>query len=506
MSSLTTLNLGTRPRAAPGEFPPLARGAFRVLGLAASASQSEVFDAAASLRLALKLGVQKSFESDARWLGPLGRGEAEVRDALGRLSDPKSRAAERVLWFHTPPAAGVDSLDDLRARSDALRAAGGAWAAHDAALLMLAGVSRLDPSLGAPAAWAEAFGLWRGLWEAEEFWSLLVAADLLGEYEQLVTYGEVRALRGRVPRLVSEPLAERAKTAAVRGEMSFCRRALAALRAAGLPTPLLNEYENDILGPLEDRLQEECAAVFSAAETFSATRTRHERASLYNSSWRGFEYGFKPGLAAFVAAGGEGGPFVRRVLSRAALKLSELSAKYRTNEQTAPGLGLLKRAARLAPPGSDALLQIEEQLRALGLEAVGASEAEYAAALAEELAARVDPPRAPAPVAAPRVPAKGRRDNAASRLSNAVIWLLVLGGLFLLVRCGVINLRPPRRYPPPALYNINYNFNYNYPPALNLNLGNFNYNAIVPPTLTNTRRDRRKKGARRAGNDSRPRP
>ncbi|HLM56637.1 MAG TPA: hypothetical protein VK422_11030 [Pyrinomonadaceae bacterium] len=503
MSSLTTLNLGTRPRPALGEFRPAGRSAFRVLGLAASSPQREVFDAAASLRLALKLGVEKSFEADARWLGPLSRGEAEVRDALGRLSDPQSRAAERVFWFHAPPAADVDSLDDLRARSDALRGAGGQWAAHDAALLMLAGVSRLDPSLGAPAAWAEAFGLWRGLWEAEEFWSLLVAADLLGEYEQLVTYGEVKALRVRVPRLVSGPLAERAKTAAVRGEMTFCRRALAVLRGAGLPPPLLDEYENDILGPLEDRLQEECDAVFSAAETFSATHTRHERASLYNSSWRDFEYGLKPGLAAFVAAGGEESPFVRRALARAALKLSELSAKYRTNEQTAPGLELLKRAARLAPPGSDTLLQVGEQLRALAPEAVGA-EVEYGAALAGELAARVDPPPAPAAVKAPSAPAKGVRDELASCLGNVVIALLMLGGCFLLSRCGVINLRPARRSLPPPLHNVNYNFNYR--PDLNLNLSNFNYNSIVPPTLTNTKRERRKRTGRGNVNDSRPRP
>ncbi|HEV2863982.1 MAG TPA: hypothetical protein VGX48_23500 [Pyrinomonadaceae bacterium] len=504
MSSLTTLNLGTRSRPAPGEFEPVRRGAFRVLGLAASASQREVFDAAASLRLALKLGVEKSFESDARWLGPVARGESEVRDALGRLSDPKSRAAERVFWFHAPPAADVDDLEALRNQAGALRGAGGRWAEHDAALLMLAGVSRLDPSLGAQAAWAEAFGLWRGLWEAEEFWSLLVAADLLGEYEQLVTYGEVKALRGRVPRLVSEPLAERAKTAAVRGETNFCRRALSVLRGAGLPRPLLEEYENDILGPLEDRLQEECDAVFAPSETFSATRTRHERASLYNSSWRGFEYGLKPSLAAFVAAGGEGSPFVRRALARAALKLSELSSKYRTNEQTAPGLELLKRAARLAPPGSDARLQVEEQLRALAPEAVAAAEREYAASLAEELAARTDPPRAPAAVKAPRVRAGGVLDELGSWMSNGVMWLLLLGGCFLLSRCGLLLSGPSRRSPPPALYNINYNFNYR--PDLNLNLSNFNYNSIVPPRLINMNRERRKKTRRGNVNESRPRP
>src|SRR5215211_4234690 len=85
-----------------GLFEPAARDAFRVLGLAASAGQGEVFEAASGLRLALKVGVRKTFEGDAAWLGEVARKESDVRDAVGRLSEPVQRARERLYWFHLP--------------------------------------------------------------------------------------------------------------------------------------------------------------------------------------------------------------------------------------------------------------------------------------------------------------------------------------------------------------------------------------------------------------------
>src|ERR1044072_1289679 len=85
-----------------GLFEPAARSAFRVLGLGARASQGEVFDAASGLRLALKVGVRKTFEGDAAWLGEVARKESDVRDATGRLSEPVQRARERLFWFLLP--------------------------------------------------------------------------------------------------------------------------------------------------------------------------------------------------------------------------------------------------------------------------------------------------------------------------------------------------------------------------------------------------------------------
>src|SRR5215208_3189164 len=159
-----------------GLFGPAARGAFRVLGLGAGAAQGEVFDAAASLRLALKVGVRKTFEGDAAWLGEVARRESDVRDAVGRLSEPVQRARERLFWFQQPaPRTQVSTVAELTAaveevlkrvpvepfdrdganeKQGARLADDAAAALHDAALLALAGVVRLDPTLSAGEAWA----------------------------------------------------------------------------------------------------------------------------------------------------------------------------------------------------------------------------------------------------------------------------------------------------------------------------------------------------------------
>ncbi|HVF44916.1 MAG TPA: hypothetical protein VM936_17965, partial [Pyrinomonadaceae bacterium] len=138
-------------------FGPAARSAFRVLGLAAGASQRELFDAASSVRLALKVGVRKSFDSDLAWLGSVGREESDVRDALGRLSEPSQRAFERLFWFDAPPTvAHVSNVEELERAVSSLPSFEDD-APHDAALLALAGLVRLDPELSAPGAWARAF-------------------------------------------------------------------------------------------------------------------------------------------------------------------------------------------------------------------------------------------------------------------------------------------------------------------------------------------------------------
>ncbi|HKG13911.1 MAG TPA: hypothetical protein VKB12_11245, partial [Pyrinomonadaceae bacterium] len=187
-----------------------------MLGLAAGASQREVFDAASSVRLALKVGVRKSFDSDLAWLAAVAREESDVRDAAGRLSEPARRAFERLFWFDAPPAAlHVSNVEALERAVSSLPPAEDD-APHDAALLALAGLTRLDPELREREAWARAFELWRRVFKSEEFWARLVAADLRGDFEQLVTYAEARGLRADAPRVVSRPAAERARDAAGR--------------------------------------------------------------------------------------------------------------------------------------------------------------------------------------------------------------------------------------------------------------------------------------------------
>jgi hypothetical protein len=463
MSGLTSLNLfagraASKRRAAKSagcSFEPLAQSAFRALGLAATASQREVTGASSSVRLALKLGVEKTFETDAKWLAPLSRAESDVRDALGRLSEPASRAFERLFWFHTGAhVAHVSNVAELRAAVGMLLSDSSPAALHDAALLALAGLLRLDPALEDADAWAEVFKLWSETVEREEFWSLLVAADLNGEYEQSVTFGEVRRLRLRTPRLVSAPVAEHAKGSIVSGNLHSCARAFSLLRGAGLPAALLEEYERDILGPAEDRLEEVCNAAFSSSAF--AVGFGESEASRYNIVWSKFESEVKPQLRVFVEMGGAESPYVRRALAHAADKLRELAERYRNAGLHGQSLTLLVEARALAPHGSEASEVIDAALliQNPGAETRERSSEEHA--LARELAESRVPPKLPKAYTVPAV----AETNTSGGCGSSIFWLLLIVSCVALRLCGGGGVRRSTTYPP-ANWKVNVNVNTN---------------------------------------------
>lgn len=500
---------------APGVFEPAARGAFRVLGLSATAARGEVFDAASSVRLALKLGVRKTFESDAAHLfGPAAREESDVRDAIGRLSEPAQRARERLLWFHTGAArAAVSNVAELALALDALLArvpeeafaAGGAGgsghadgadgaggsggarpadeataALHDAALLALCGVVRLDPGLHDAAAWARAFGLWRRVFACEEFWSLLVAADLKGDYEQPVTFAEVDELRRDAPRVVTGHAAARASQAVRRGELREAARALNLLRGAVLPAALLQEYENEVVGPAEDAATEELDGAFGWVGGLGfAARTAATRRNHCNEAWRKFE-ALRPRLAEFAELAGADSYPARRVFGHASTKLFRLAVAFEEAGRPQEALFVCRKARALAPPGSEELPTIESKLRALGGagELRGLNAGEYAAALAAGPGAgRVsrklfrDDLKGDRPLGS-----FSNRSDAPGCLTSVAFWLAMVVACFGLQRCGVINMRSTRTpvNPPPPL---------NVRPNLNFNHLNMNYHIPPPPEL-----------------------
>jgi rhodanese-related sulfurtransferase len=364
--------------------------------VAASASQEEVFEAASALGLSLKLGVGKSFEADLAWLGPVRRSEADVRDALGRLSDPPRRAAERLFWFgRALPLPRPATLDSLRRECETLVSEGGPAEQHDAALLLLAALHALDPQFSETALWAEAFRLWHEVVAREEFWSWLVAADLKGEFEQALTFGEAAALRAETPRLVSKTVADAAQAAAVAENFERCGRAFVVLRAASLPPALLHEYENEILGPVEEQAEEACDSAFVWARLFAhgadmapATRKRYFDESLYR-----FDREARPALLKLYTAAGPESFHLRRVLRHAAAGLAEVAGSYRAEAWTAQAAHVYGEARALAPPGSAEAEAAEEGLRALGAGEglAGRDEEAYAASLAAELRGRPRP-------------------------------------------------------------------------------------------------------------------
>lgn len=479
----------TEPRAAElRTFEPVARSAFRVLGIAAGASQREVFDAASRVRLALKVGVRKTFDSDLAWLGLVAREESDVRDAVGRLSEPAQRAFERLFWFDEPPLVkGVKTVEELRRAISSMRSGERVETReefallHDEALLLLAGLTRLDSQLLETEAWAHAFDLWRRVFESDEFRSRLVAADLRGDFEQLVTYSEVRDLRERAPRIVSQPLAERARSAALRGDAGECGRVLSLLRAAKLPRTLLEEYEREALGPLEDSLTEKIDTAFGwlyliTIESRAAATVRNYA----NAAWRKFR-ALVPELSEFTRAAGASHYASRRILEHAASKLLLLSQRFEESGRREESLFVALKAYALAPPATEAHEKASARLRAFDVSEVFQTKTVegYADALAREFSDERDNKKLF------RDDPRGERtlDSFFKSVGTppqkkASLWPLLLTFLGFactcssLQFCGGINTRVPSRYPglfpaptyTPLQMNLNYNLNLNIRP------------------------------------------
>ena len=484
-----------------GLFEPAARDAFRVLGLGAGVAQGEVFDAAAGLRLALKVGVRKTFGGDAAWLGEVARKESDVRDAVGRLSEPRQRARERLFWFQLPaPPAAVSNVAELTAAVEELlkrvpvEASGQdvesvregrrladveAAALHDAALLALAGLVRLDPTLREVEAWARALGLWRRLFACEEFWSLLVALDLKGDYEQAVTFGEVAELRLAAPRVVYAHVAGRARDSVVRGEPREAARAFGLLRGAGLPAALLREYEGETVGLAEDKLKEELDTAFAwVGGAGFEFKPAAERRNYCNEAWRRFEK-VRPRLLDFARLAGVDSFYARRVFEHAASKLLRLAVLLDEAQRPDESLFVCYTARLFAPPESEELTATLEKLRTLGVveEAGDRSPAQYGSLVMMALTRE----RVPAklfkddPQGGKTLDTAIRTEDRFGCLTSVAFWMLMVGLGVGLRACGVIDTRPTRT-PIESLPimnfrpNLNYNLNLNYslPPPLNL--------------------------------------
>jgi hypothetical protein len=237
-------------------------------------------------------------------------------------------------------------------------------------------------------------------------------------------------------------------------------------------------------------------------------RDKATRRNYANQAWRRFCL-LQPRLSEFVELAGADSFPVRRVFEHASAKLLGLAESFEAAGRHVEPLYVCRRARALAPPGSEALPDIESKLRALGA-GEGLAERtleEYAASLQSELAeVRVPPrlfrddPRGGKPLDA----GAARGANSVSGWMSFLFWLLMVAVGFGFHACfgassGTrypINSLPRPTLPPP---NLNLNFNYNVPP-LNLNL----YRA--EPSSPARPRDGRR-GRRRAPRpDATPRP
>jgi hypothetical protein len=353
-----------RPSTGAGHsFRPLTYNAYRILGLPCSASQKEIFEAAASLRRALKLGVRKSLAEDLPWLGPVSRTEMDVRDALSRLANPAQRIYERLFWFYDAQVARVSRKDDLKPAVDYLSAAESQSGRHDAALLSLAMALRLHPRMEESAVWRQALALWKEVVEAKDFWSLLMASDLKGDFEQLVTFAEIKELRRQTLQLISAPVADVAKDAAAGRDFNTCRRALVALRESTLPLKLVARYENDILGPFEDDLNTLCEETFRQVQFDVGVAFNQQSGKLTcDQTIYKFNEDLRPGLKKFLVLAGAESLSAYRVFEMTAAGLRNLAKWYMSAGEEMTGVKIYLHALALAPPGSIIAVEIEETL------------------------------------------------------------------------------------------------------------------------------------------------
>lgn len=439
------------------KLTPLADNAFRLLGLSCHATQKEIYAAAASIRRAIKLGVDRMPPHHIAWLGSYERTENNVRDALSRLADPAQRIYERFYWFFNPQLVSTElSLPALQESVERLREAPQPSTGHDIALLSLAVILQLDPQLSNADEWRRVYALWKELIEAKEFWSLLVAADLKGDFEQITTFGEVRNLRGRAWRLVTSPVAEIAKDGILRDDHPLARRALAILHRSDLPQVLADEYENEILAPVEDKFDLLLAEAFRIFRYYlKSTQSVAERRATCHRTLDAFDKEVKPALKKIFELAGARSLVTRRVCEMAADALDELADGFETAFEPASRLRMLRRAWQLAPPESATLLLIEEHLTAAGdqQERKEKTDSDYAHQLRLALMHE--------PVAQPDLFTSYIQKEAAAKLFEGRGGRLMKVVLFLLFAVFVgrcfHNLPGSRRYnnlPPPMNFNV----------------------------------------------------
>lgn len=444
----------------------VAQNAFRLLGLHAGASQKEIHEAAGRVRRALKLGVQPSSPFYQEWLGPAPQAETDVRDSLSRLINPAQRIHERLFWFFRVDESllTVESLAKMQEAVEEAAREEHPAARHDAALLSLTVLQHLDPEAENLAAWERTFTLWREVVERREFWSLLVASDLKGDFEQLCTPNEVRELRQRTMRLVTTSVAELGKDSVAQNRNGSCRRALEVIRCGALPERLVYEYEQDILGPAEDsfdKLREEVFAPYISVFL---------DASKGPQIWKRFEEEIKPRLRLFLEVAGPRSLATRRIFESVASSLNDLGNTYWRMSRVD---WIYRKAWALAPPGSATLLQIEKTLREIGAEAYikPRTEEEYFQNLTREL--RAAPP---SPDLFVHYISKGRTSTARKRLSTVLqVAGLLAVSIFVAVFFRTAPSVSPRLPPNFELYDRTYRGNLNY---------NFNVSKMVPSVVT----------------------
>ncbi len=347
---------------------PVARNAYRVLGLPGSAALNAIYAASRSMLRACKLDVSKTTPWDLPWLGPLNRSESDVQSANGRITNPSSRLRERMFWFFE----GQEIVELLSPPS--LNNAAIGWASaprpsarHDAALLNFIAAIVIDPIIREEERWLQVISDWQELIESDEYWSALLNNEINGGFEPPATSVEIIELRREALKLVIDALGTISRESLDRKDIKTCQRAIRVLRKARLPKELLIHQENSLIGPLKNALESLCSKVISNCRNNVKHKNGYEQANLAvcHEALDRFHKEIESSLKVITKISGHKSELGCQAREDVALCLLSLGIEYTWADEHRLAVDLLFKAKEIAPPDSVPWVRIEQSMASI---------------------------------------------------------------------------------------------------------------------------------------------
>jgi len=321
---------------------------------------SEVHKAAASMMRAAKLGQARTTETDIPALGNVARTEADIRTAVGRLSNPALRLRDRLFWFHQPPlvekrAAPTFTTEAIptekiaRSHDDALRC------------LLTAFEATLDDA--GVSVWSRALRAWHQTVSDDDYWSLSLNLEEQGSFEPVALLSDLDDLRDDALRLAADGLIVAGREALTRNDASTVRRILVTLENLGDTGRWAAAAQEDIAFPAVERFRELCKAVREECVSKivrDQDSTEHNK-NVCEASLKRFQDEINPSLNKLIGLLSPESEEARRAREDAALSLSGIATNYTWADDFITSEKLHEEALELAQNTSGAF-RIEEGL------------------------------------------------------------------------------------------------------------------------------------------------
>ncbi|MDB5322207.1 MAG: hypothetical protein JWN40_3838 [Phycisphaerales bacterium] len=238
----------------------LAANAFRTLGLSASASQAAIDAAARRMRIWPDERLIPPTRWDLPWLGPVSRTRSNIERAYATLNEPRSRAEQRLLWYHAHGPVAANADDDQQVPSpgeaaDARRLP----TFHNEMLRSLHTAYQADAEVTDVARWRRVVERVNRLASRPDYAAWLERLEVEGDFEKRASPAELRAAVQVLPAAIVAALVPKAQAALDRDDANACADIAQILRAAGAGCGASSSPLGLLLDRLEDALERQCS-------------------------------------------------------------------------------------------------------------------------------------------------------------------------------------------------------------------------------------------------------